>query len=202
MSYSFWGMAVRADQTAVFEALRGWPNEREARLEPIAGSVSADAGWIDFVTAPHEGWTVFHFSVPLIPALAIHLSRALDTRVISIDENEVVGYEHFSVLDAGTVSRLFTRQMVVEERVGIDLSDFFQKALESPKYRFPLGPLRGAIEYAPHDEGVETEMESEVFRIFNIVVSDINVEDIAVHLEGPSFRIWVGAHDSELWPPM
>lgn len=194
MSYTFWGMAVRADEAAVVEALRRWPNEQEARLEARDGNVSDDAGWIDFVLAPHEGWTVLRFPVGLIPSLALHLSSVLNTRVISVDENETVGYEHFSVLDAGTVVRLFTREMDVKERLGFELADFFQQAKRSPKHRFPLGPLRDATEYVADDEDAKTELEGEIFRIFNVVVSDIDVEDIAGSLEEPNFRIWVGDH--------
>jgi hypothetical protein len=193
MSYAFWGMAVRANEPAVVEALRRWPNEGEARLESRRGNVS-EAGWIDVALAPHEGWTVLHLRARLIPSLALHLSRELNTRVISVDEVETIGYEHFSVLDAGSVSRLFTREGDVKERVGVELDDFFQRAKQSPKHRFPPGPLRDATEYLFDDEEVAMEMESEVFRIFNVVVSDINVEAIAADLAEPDFRIWAGDH--------
>jgi len=79
-------------------------------------------------------------------------------------------------------------------RVGVELADFFQQARQSPKHRFPVGPLRDATEYAPDDEDAAMEMESEVFRIFNVVVSDINVEEIAADLDEPNFRIWAGDH--------
>jgi hypothetical protein len=35
---------------------------------------------------------------------------------------------------------------------------------------------------------------SSAFRIFNVVMSEINVEAIAADLEEPKFRMWAGAH--------
>ena len=141
MSHNFWGMAVRADQGTVLKALREWPNERDARVEPWPRTASLEDGWIGFAMAPHERWTVFSFDTGLAPALPLHLSRTLRTRVISVDQHDTIGYEHFSVLDAGSLSRLFTREMDVKEKVGIDYADFFQQAKQSAKYQFPLGPL-------------------------------------------------------------
>ena len=194
MSHKFWGMAVRADQTEVLRALRRWPNEGEARVEPRPSAARLEHGWIGFAMAPHEGWTVFRFDTGLAPALPIHLSRTLHTRVISVDQDDTIGYEHFSVLDAGSLSRLFTREMDVKETVGIDYAEFFQQAKQSARYRFPLGPLRDATEYNPANEDVEMEMEGETFRIFNVVVSDIPVEHIAADLEQPRFRMWAGTY--------
>ena len=186
MSYKFWGMAVRAEQAATLEALRHWPNEQQARFGSCPADVANERGWLVFAVASHGAWTVLSFrhGQGLIPALAIHMSRSLRTRVISVDQNETIGYEHFSVLEEGNVSRCFTLDAgETVESVGVDVMDFCEQAKLSGRVRLP----------AVLDED---EMNLEVFRIFNVLVSDINVEEIAAAIEGPTFRIWAGEYEN------
>ena len=192
MSFHFWGMAVRAEREDVLHALRDWPTKESARLEPCAGSdVEHQEGWVAFALRTHGPWTVFlfFFSQRVIPDLAVHLSRALRTRVISVDQNEQTGYQHFSVVDDGTLVRLFTAETEVIQNVGVDTMDFYEKAKRSGKLR--LRPLA-----SPDDEKDESELMA--FRIFNVVVSDINVEDICADIDAEQetgFRLWAGEHE-------
>jgi len=167
------------------DVLRHWPNEAQARLEPCPTDVDDERGWLVFGLASRGPWTVlsFWFAQGLVPALAVHLSRSLGTRVISVDQAETIGYEHFSVLDEGSVSLCFTLDVgEVVESVGVDLADFYEQAKQSGKVRLP-----------PSCD--EDEMNLEAFRIFNVVVSDINVEDVAADIEEPTFRIWAGEYE-------
>lgn len=190
MSYQFWGMAVKADPGAVREALLHWPSEGEARFEECPGDPEYEEGWVAFTIAPHGPWTVFcsRFRQRVIPTLALHLSRALSTRVISVDQDGTTGYEHFSVLDAGSVSQVFTTDDNgdPEEIIGIDFTAFYERAKQSGKMRLRPRAL---------DEDEELYLRGQALRIFNVVVSDINVEDLAAELEDDDVRIWAGAHE-------
>lgn len=116
---AYWATAVEAKPEAVWSALRSWPRAGEARLElvtPAAPIEMADiladarAGWLDVAYREMDGWTVLAiWQQRLLPSLVLHLSRALGGRVVSVDREESDGYDHFSVLEGGRVTQLFTR---------------------------------------------------------------------------------------------
>jgi len=184
MSSCFWGMAVRAPQADVLEALRRWPNEEEARLEPWPSDGTDEREWLVFGMASHDGWSVlsFRFARGLVPALALHLARALGTRVISVDQDEAVGYQHFSVVDAGKVVQCFTLDVGdVVENIGVDLRALYEAGKGSRRVRLP----------STYDESA---MSLEAFNVFTTVVSDLDVEDLAADIEDPTYRIWAGKY--------
>ena len=56
-----------------------------------------------------DGWGVIEWpDVAVVPRLLVHLYRALRARVITASEYEVVGFEHFSILQGGEAEAIWT----------------------------------------------------------------------------------------------
>jgi hypothetical protein len=183
MSVWMCGSAIHSDPSAVEAELRRFGQERGrgfARLDMAqcpAGAWTQKAHYHErkdrpkeddlyFAIKPHEGWTLLLWgNSSLIPDIVIYLSKTLNCEVITIDQVDSVGYEHFSVLQSGEVRRLFTIFDDVEENVGVDYGDFIAQARASGKMRLPVGITED--EYSYH-----------AYYIFNRVVAPFNLWEL------------------------
>jgi hypothetical protein len=77
-----------------------------------------------FALYPHEDWVVLEADLGLMPALAVYLSQDTQSRVACRDHYGAIGYEHFSLLQAGEPIYVFTYWGDYLDMHGIDPAEF------------------------------------------------------------------------------
>jgi hypothetical protein len=147
---SWWALGVRGRSLdEVVASMRAWP-PAEGKVEacPPAATLGAHAAckrelpaWVFFAAREISGWTILHFLQQRhIAELVQHLSRALATRVLSVDCDEGWDFEHFAQLDAGEVVISFTNNAEdpgEDEQVGVDPAEIFAWVKASGRWVIP-----------------------------------------------------------------
>lgn len=139
MSYCYTGLAVRAEQAPVLEALALFARVRGGTLHSDVAHPDVRGAYGYFKLGTHEGWTLVGFtSVCIAPTLFVHLSRHLQTRVIAIGEYEVIGLEHYSEIDRGRTERMFSYLEGEPEMINVDPAALVELAkAEGKTIKFP-----------------------------------------------------------------
>jgi hypothetical protein len=109
MSEDYQVIAVQADLPSVRAALEGFAQSLGGHAYTLAPA-AYDARWeaMTYFLFAHGEWVVLEATAGLMPALAVSLSQATHTDVVCRDVYSPVGYEHFSLLQAGEAIYLFT----------------------------------------------------------------------------------------------
>jgi hypothetical protein len=189
MRSRYWSFGVRAPWGLVLEQLARWRHARPPqpgrgpleRAELVGLSPSPPPHVLDLAMREAGGWSlalVLHGQPP-IPDLVTHLSRSLATRVISAYADERIGYEHFSLIDHGAVTQLFTSHEDEVETIGVDCVGLYERARSSGLLNVPPpGPQTR--------EDLEWEARSSAFGIWVARGAEIDV-----------YHRWIGGHDLE-----
>jgi hypothetical protein len=85
-----------------------------------------DGRWdaVTFAVYTREDWVVLEADLGLMPALAVYLSKDTRSRVACRDHYSTVGYEHFSLLQAGEPIYVFTDWGDYLDLQGINQAEF------------------------------------------------------------------------------
>jgi len=166
MSYSFCGSAVHATCEQVLHSLEQIAKSQRGKLEKCISGSKPEAGCFDFKIKQDGEWTIMAWlhEQCLVPAIVLDLSRTCDASVISVDQIETVGYEHFSWLEHGSEYMIFTYCDGVCDEVNIDYTNWFEKYKKSKQVWLP--------------KGLDAEqIRDRTFDVFNHIISPINVEE-------------------------
>ncbi len=113
MSLKNWGSKISAPKEEVLLCLKQLAVTMNGKFDACEESAETGQDNICVMITSIEnddgstaiGW----YESGLVPDVMLHLSKALGTKVVSVDQQENVGYQHFSELNAGAVVRLFSR---------------------------------------------------------------------------------------------
>lgn len=181
MSYSFCGTAVKSNIEELVEALSEFAAERNGEFKELHDVSSKEKGCLDFQLMEFGEWTVMAWLHPqtLIPEIVRGISKICSTPVISVDQLESSGYEHFSWLESGKEYMVFTSYGDVLEEIGIDYEALKAKAIER-KLSIPRGLKEN--DYCMH-----------AFDWFNNAFSPLNVEEATLRIldgeESTAYRL-------------
>jgi len=111
MGLKNWGSKIAAKQKDVVSCLQKFATHKGGKFKESDENAEQDTDNICIMLAPLEdedstaiGW----HEAGMIPQLVLYLSKELKTRVLSVDQQENISYQHFSELNRGKVLRLFT----------------------------------------------------------------------------------------------
>lgn len=175
MSYCYTGLAVRASVDDVQATIRTYADANRGTIRQTQATPGrSDVGY--YCIGKHEDWTLVGFtSVCIIPALIVQLSRALSTKVITVGQFEVIGLQHYSEVDRGVTTRMFTYLEGEPELINVNVEEMFELARQSKRFRFPTRMY-------------ESDKVGYVHEVLVSLVSEINLEEIIIDelLNGPS----------------
>jgi hypothetical protein len=122
VSWKFHIVTFRAERERVRAELERFFAGVGARLGRKGDAGGEEDERFGFFLYERNGWTVMWGGVGLIPALVLHVSRALRTSARSYDTYEVVGLQHVAVVEAGEVVWRFNDiGLSMPFLVGVDL---------------------------------------------------------------------------------
>ena len=171
MSFSIGAIAVKASKEITIRAIFDFfnKNRKLPQIDAIPSDYVTDSHIVNYI----NGWTIISFKqAGIFPELEIYLSKKLSTKVIAIDSNGVAEYRHFSIVEDGIPTMIFTIGLETDviENLNVDYENIFRLANSNPKaYKVVKGDtLDDAPNYA--------------YDIFNLFISEINLEELAVKM--------------------
>ncbi len=119
MGLKNWGSKIAASEKDVLTCLKQLADSMNGTFSPCDESAETDEDNISImITSNEDGSTsIGWYEAGMVPEVVLFLSKKLKTRIISVDQQENIGYQHFSELKNGKTVRLFTRCEAEEEPI-------------------------------------------------------------------------------------
>jgi len=139
MSQTYWGLEARVPRERLVSWMSSFSARRGERFA-AAGAITPSPEDIEWQLS--EGhtpeWSRASTSACCIPEVVTALSRELETKVVTVSEQEDVGMECFCVLERGEIRTLFSRGDHDTEKEGVD-PEWVPRYFASGLVRVPAG---------------------------------------------------------------
>jgi len=124
MSEHYQIIAVKAEMPQVRAALDGFAQSMGGHTHALPAAYDGMWDAMTFAVYIHEDWVALEADLGLMPALAVYLSYDTRSQVACRDHYSTVGYEHFSLLQAGEPIYVFTSWSDYLDIHGINPAEF------------------------------------------------------------------------------
>lgn len=110
MSLKNWGCRISASKSKVIDCLKKFAKHVNGQFRESSDAAEQEQDNLCIMISALDdntcaiGW----FESGLVPQMVLYLSKELKTKVLAVDQQENIGYQHFCEIDKGKVVRLYT----------------------------------------------------------------------------------------------